>query len=161
MMSIWILKIWNPLGLPILPHLRRQMSSCIDHYSRTTPSLYLQQPRQSINFRHILLASAVLSLARFARARRDHRVYIPSAADPRRQPQTIYFRTGLTGSYRINSVHYREAMTVFLRSMCFAKYEQTILIEEKIKVSVDVCVGLRLKYCSYQKRRSKNQFYSN
>jgi len=37
------------LGLPILPHLQRQMPSRIVNYSGTTSSLYLRQPRQSLN----------------------------------------------------------------------------------------------------------------
>ena len=36
------------MGLPILPHLLRQMTSRIVHYSGTTSSLYLRQPRQSL-----------------------------------------------------------------------------------------------------------------
>ncbi len=35
--------------LPILPHLLRQMLNRIDDYSGKTFSLYLRQPRQSIN----------------------------------------------------------------------------------------------------------------
>jgi hypothetical protein len=37
------------MGLPILPHLLRQMPSRIVDYSGTTSSLYLRQPRQSLN----------------------------------------------------------------------------------------------------------------
>ena len=36
------------MGLPILPHLQRQVLSRIDHYSETASSLYMRQPRQSI-----------------------------------------------------------------------------------------------------------------
>ena len=39
----------NPLGLPILPHLRRQISSRIGDYSAKTSSLYLRQARQSLS----------------------------------------------------------------------------------------------------------------
>ena len=39
----------NPLGLPILPHLRRQISSRIGDYSGKTSSLYLRQARQSLS----------------------------------------------------------------------------------------------------------------
>ena len=35
--------------MPILPHLRRQMSPRIGIYSEKTSSLYLRQPRQSLN----------------------------------------------------------------------------------------------------------------
>jgi mRNA interferase RelE/StbE len=35
--------------MPISPHLRRQMPYRIDHYSGTASSLYLRQPRQSLN----------------------------------------------------------------------------------------------------------------
>jgi hypothetical protein len=41
-------KIQNPSGLPILPHLRRQMASRIGYYSETPSSLYLRQARQSL-----------------------------------------------------------------------------------------------------------------
>ena len=34
--------------LPILPHLRRQMPSRIDHYNGKASSLYMRQPRQSL-----------------------------------------------------------------------------------------------------------------
>jgi len=44
-----ILKNWNPLGLPISPHNRRQMSSRIGDYSGKTSSLVLRQARQSLN----------------------------------------------------------------------------------------------------------------
>ena len=37
------------MGLPILPHLLRQMPSHIVDYSGTTSSLHLRQPRQSLN----------------------------------------------------------------------------------------------------------------
>ena len=46
--DFYIFKIWNPAGLPILPHLRRQMPSGIGDYCPTTSSLYLRQPRQSL-----------------------------------------------------------------------------------------------------------------
>ena len=45
----YIFKIWNPSGLPISPHLRRQMPSRIGDYSEKTSSLYLRQPRQLLN----------------------------------------------------------------------------------------------------------------
>ena len=43
------LKMENPLGSPILPHLRRQISSRIGDYSSKTSSLYLRQARQSLS----------------------------------------------------------------------------------------------------------------
>ena len=46
---IYIFKIKNPSGLPILPHLRGQMMLRIDTYSATPSSLYMRQPRQSLN----------------------------------------------------------------------------------------------------------------
>jgi hypothetical protein len=36
------------MGLPILPHIRRQKPIRIVHYSGTASSLYLRQPRQSL-----------------------------------------------------------------------------------------------------------------
>ena len=41
-MSLGDFKMENPLGLPILPHLRRQISSRIGDYSGKTSSLYLR-----------------------------------------------------------------------------------------------------------------------
>jgi len=46
------LKMENPLGSPILPHLRRQISSRIGDYSGKTSSLYLRQTRQSLKLGH-------------------------------------------------------------------------------------------------------------
>jgi len=43
------LKMENPLGSPILPYLRRQISSRIGDYSGKTSSLYLRQARQSLS----------------------------------------------------------------------------------------------------------------
>jgi len=37
------------MGLPILPHLLRQMPSRIVDYSGTTSSLYMRQPQQSFS----------------------------------------------------------------------------------------------------------------
>ena len=48
-MSIANLRMENPLGLPILPHLRRQISSRIGGNSGKTSSLYLRQARQSLS----------------------------------------------------------------------------------------------------------------
>ena len=48
-MSLADFKLKNPLGLPSLPYLRRQISSRIGDYSRKTSSLYLQQARQSLS----------------------------------------------------------------------------------------------------------------
>ena len=48
-MSLANLRMENPLGLPILPHLRRQISSCIGDYSGKPSSLYLRQARQSLS----------------------------------------------------------------------------------------------------------------
>ena len=44
-------KIENPSGLPILPHLLRQMPFRIADYSEATSSLNMRQPRQSLNLR--------------------------------------------------------------------------------------------------------------
>jgi len=43
-------KLENPLGSPILPHLRRQMASRIGDYSGKPSSLYLRQTRQSLGW---------------------------------------------------------------------------------------------------------------
>jgi hypothetical protein len=48
-MSLSDFKMENPLGLPILPHLRRQISSRIGDYSGKTSSLVLRQARQSLS----------------------------------------------------------------------------------------------------------------
>jgi len=48
-MSLSDFKMENPLGLPILPHLRRQISSRIGDYSGKTSSLYLRQAQQSLS----------------------------------------------------------------------------------------------------------------
>ena len=47
----------NPLGLPSLPHLRRQISSRIGDYSGKTSSLYLRQARQSLSLGYIYMGS--------------------------------------------------------------------------------------------------------
>jgi len=51
--KIWVMSLGdfqmeNPLGLPSLPHLRRQISSRIGDFSGKTSSLYLRQVRQSL-----------------------------------------------------------------------------------------------------------------
>jgi hypothetical protein len=43
------LKMENPLGSPILPHLRRQISYRTGDCSGKTSSLYLRQARQSLS----------------------------------------------------------------------------------------------------------------
>jgi len=42
-------KIYNPSGLPILPHLLRQMPFRIADYSGKASSLHIRQARQSLN----------------------------------------------------------------------------------------------------------------
>ena len=48
-MSLSDFKMENQLGLPILPHPRRQMSSRIGDYSGKTSSLYLRQAQLSLS----------------------------------------------------------------------------------------------------------------